>query len=73
MMRHRTRSLTWRGEAFHFQPLPADEVRDAGQWAVICRGEFIGTMQCSSEVTTRDFDVRCIRWLRELLDTSSSR
>jgi hypothetical protein len=72
-MRQRTRSLTWRGEAFHFQPLQSGQAGDTAQWAVICRGEFIGTMPCTTEVTTKDFDIRCIRWLRELLDTSSSR
>lgn len=72
-MRHRTRSLTWRGEAFHFQPLQTDPAGNTGQWAVLCRGEFIGTMPCSSEVTTKDFDLRCLRWLGELLDTSGSR
>jgi hypothetical protein len=30
-------------------------------------GEFIGTMPCSPEVTTKDFDVRGLHWLAELL------
>jgi hypothetical protein len=36
-------------------------------WAVSRRGEFIGTMSCSEEITTRDFDVRCSGWLGDLL------
>jgi hypothetical protein len=29
-------------------------------------GEFIGTMPCSPEVTTQDFDVRWLHWLADL-------
>jgi hypothetical protein len=67
-MRYRTRSITWHGEAFQFQPLPAARGDDPEQWAVRRHGEFIGTMPCSSQVTTRDFDLRCHRWLGELLE-----
>jgi hypothetical protein len=67
-MRYRTRSITWHGEAFQFQQLPPEPASDPDQWAVRHHGEFIGTMPCSSQVTTKDFDLRCERWLRELLD-----
>jgi hypothetical protein len=67
-MRYRTRSITWHGEAFQFQQLPPEPAGDPDQWAVRHHGEFIGTMPCSSQVTTKDFDLRCERWLRELLD-----
>jgi hypothetical protein len=66
-MRFRSRSITWHGEAFQFQQLPPDRPSEPVQWAVRRQGEFIGTMPCSSQVTTRDFDLRCARWLRELL------
>lgn len=72
-MRHRTHSTTWQGQAFHFERLESKGgTGDPPQWAV-SRGrefigrEFIGMMVCSLEVTTKDFDVRCLRWLTELL------
>jgi hypothetical protein len=67
-MRYHTRSLTWQGEAFRFERLQARvKPSDSPQWAVSRRGEFIGTMPCEPEVTTEEFDVRCLGWLRELL------
>ena len=66
-MRHHMRSLTWQGEAFRFERLQAAEDSDCPQWAVSRRGEFIGTMPCGTEVTTKEFDLRCLGWLRELL------
>jgi hypothetical protein len=67
-MRHQQRSITWRGQSFHFERLDSAPSK-IGQplWAAYRRGEFIGTMPCSAEVTTRDFDVQGSRWLRELL------
>ena len=70
-MRARSRSLIWRGQTFRFQylaaaPLPKNE---SALWAVSRAGEFIGTMPCSPEVTTKDFDVRGLHWLAELLGT----
>jgi hypothetical protein len=41
-------------------------------WAVSRSGEFIGTMACPPEVTTKDFDVRGLRWLGELLGEGTS-
>jgi hypothetical protein len=72
-MRHHQRSITWQGQAFQFQQLRSDASKndspqnDSPLWAVYRRGEFIGTMLCSAEVTTKDFDVRSLRWLGELL------
>ena len=68
-MHARSRSLTWRGQTFRFQYL-ASAVVPAGEtalWAVSRSGEFIGTMPCPPEVTTKDFDVRGLHWLGELL------
>ena len=68
-MRHRTHSVTWRGQTFRFEYLPSNgRAGDLPQWAVSRKREFIGMMPCSVEVTTRDFDVRCLRWLTELLN-----
>jgi len=75
-MRHLQRSVTWQGQAFQFQRLQSDPSKNASPlndsplWAVYRRGEFIGTMRCSGEVTTKDFDVRSLRWLGELLGGS---
>jgi hypothetical protein len=72
-MRHHQRSITWQGQAFQFRRLQSESSRsdsplnDSPLWAVYRRGEFIGTMRCSVEVTTKDFDVRSLRWLGELL------
>jgi len=67
-MQTRSRSLTWRGQAFHFAYLPESDRRDeTALWAVSRGGEFIGMMPCSPEVTTQDFDRRGFRWLSELL------
>ena len=69
-MRHHTRSLTWHGQAFHFERLPPKvATSDTPLWAVSRSGEFIGIMPCSPEVTTKDFDVQGYRWLGELLES----
>jgi hypothetical protein len=36
-------------------------------WAVSSGLEFIGTMSCRLDLTTGEFEVRCLRWLTELL------
>ena len=67
-MRYRTRSILWHGETFRFQYLkPGEAKSDEPLWAVSRRGEFIGMMTCPPEVTTRDFDLRSVRWLWDLL------
>jgi len=67
-MHHYQRSITWQGQAFQFQRLESEGPdNDSPLWAVYRRGEFIGTMLCAGEVTTKDFDVRSLRWLGELL------
>jgi hypothetical protein len=70
-MRQRSRSIIWQGQAFHFQCLQREpSSRETPVWAVSRSGEFIGTMACAAEVTTKDFDVRGLRWLGELLGDS---
>ncbi len=68
-MRYKTRSVAWHGQEFHFEQLQS-ATRSANQtveWAVWRRGEFIGTMPSATEESTKDFDLRCVRWLGELL------
>ncbi|MGH7516889.1 MAG: hypothetical protein ACREOC_05400 [Gemmatimonadales bacterium] len=36
-------------------------------WAVSRHGEFIGTMPSAPEETTKEFELRSIRWLADLL------
>jgi hypothetical protein len=65
-MHQHTRSVSWDGQTFHFeslQPSPSEN----HHWAVSRQGEFIGTMPCEVEVPTKEFEVRCLRWLGELL------
>jgi hypothetical protein len=68
-MRHKTLSIAWQGQDFHFERLESEawSTRQTAEWAVWRRGEFIGTMPCITEVTTREFELRCTRWLGELL------
>jgi hypothetical protein len=70
-MRYRRRSVSYAGQPFSFERI---ERWEAGGkrvvWAVSRSGEFIGTMTSAEEITTRDFDVRCTRWLAELLGES---
>jgi hypothetical protein len=71
-MRHHTLSITWHGQAFHFELLNSRaSSKETPLWAVSHKGEFIGTMPCSPEVTTKDFEVRGLRWLGELLGSSA--
>jgi hypothetical protein len=57
---------TWRGHQFRFERLhdPPDR---SPVWAVSRHGEFIGTMPYRPDETTKEFDVRCVRWLADLL------
>jgi hypothetical protein len=73
------RTITWNGRAYRFEPMPAEQVLDNTQpdtgktreWAVSLQREFIGAMTCPADVTTEEFEVRCERWLEELLSRRS--
>jgi hypothetical protein len=69
-MKSRTRSVPWSGEYFRFERLRAGDSGPGSVWAVSREREFIGTMTCDREVTTKEFDVRCQRWLTDLLGDS---
>lgn len=47
--------------------MQATEAGEVVTWAVSHGGEFIGTMPCSPEVTTKEFEARSLCWLGELL------
>lgn len=67
-MRYRRRSVSYAGQPFNFERIEAGESgKNRLIWAVSRRGEFIGTLTSPQEITTKDFDLRCIRWLAELL------
>jgi len=61
-------TLTWHGSAYCFARLrgPGASLGTA-EWAVARAGEFIGTMPCAEDITTGEFEVRCVRWLGDLL------
>ena len=69
----RSLSVTWQGQAFRFdllQPMPSSS--KVSLWAVTREREFIGTMECNSDVTTEDFEALSLQWLRELLAAAGS-
>lgn len=67
-MRWNVRTLTWQGSAYCFARIPGVAAEGGpGEWAVARAGEFIGTMPCAVNITTGEFEVRCVRWLSELL------
>jgi hypothetical protein len=67
-MRARCRSVTWRGQSFRFQWVPPRRDAPDPLWAVSREREFIGMMPCSTEISTKEFDVRAFSWLHELLE-----
>jgi hypothetical protein len=74
-VRYFMRTITWNGRAYRFEAMPAvpepangaDQAVSTTEWAVSSHREFIGAMTCPAHVTTGEFDVRCERWLEELL------
>jgi hypothetical protein len=67
-MRYRRRSVNYDGEPFSFERVDRlGKERRRVTWAVSHRGEFIGTMASPEEITTKDFDLRCAHWLKDLL------
>jgi len=59
-------SATWRGHQFSFERLH-DQPDRSPVWAVWRHGEFIGTMPYTPDETTKEFEVRCVRYLADLL------
>jgi hypothetical protein len=71
-MPHVTRFVPWSGQSFRFERFPAWESGLESIWAVSRASEFIGTMSCHEEITTSEFEVRCERWLTDLLGARTS-
>lgn len=65
------RFVEWQGERYNAQPLkslsPVTSLSPL--WAVSRGGEFIGTMPTRSEETTKEFEIRCLAWLRDLYES----
>jgi hypothetical protein len=71
-MHEHTKSISWRGDSFLFQRLVSDRPDiDTALWAVFRHREFIGTMFCPTDVTTREFEVRGRSWVQDLLIEST--
>ena len=75
-VRYHMRTITWNGRAYRFEAMPADPrpadiavTSRTTEWAVSSQREFIGAMACPADVTTAEFDLRCERWLVELIAT----
>jgi hypothetical protein len=68
-MRDGPRTIRWRDREFRFETFRGrDDWSDQSpMWAVSWRGEFIGTMPSSPKETTKEFELRCIHWLAELI------
>jgi hypothetical protein len=74
-MRAGPRTVRWRNQEFHFETFEGRDTRGrhAPTWAVWWRGEFIGTMPTQSAETTKEFELRSIRWLADLLPSTGAR
>jgi hypothetical protein len=70
-MRSARHFVEWYGERYTVEPLKSmSRVTELPPvWAVLRRGEFIGTLPYRAEETTKEFEIRCIGWLRDLLGT----
>jgi hypothetical protein len=66
-MHHSTLSIPWSGQSFRFERFHGWESGPDSIWAVSRAREFIGTMSCDEEITTREFEDCCQRWLKDLL------
>jgi hypothetical protein len=68
-MRDGPRTIRWQDHEFHFESFKArDALGDQStMWAVWWHSEFIGTMPKASEETTKEFELRCIGWLADLI------
>jgi hypothetical protein len=63
------RYVQWHGVRYTAEPLKtlARVSSLPPLWAISRRGEFIGTLPMRPDETTKEFDVRCIAWLQDLL------
>jgi hypothetical protein len=63
--------VEWHGERYTVEPLKSlSRVTISSPiWAVFHHGEFIGTLPYRLNETTKELEVRCIGWLRDLLES----
>ena len=68
-MRQARHFVEWHGQLFLAEPLRTLTRFSSlpPVWAVSRGREFIGTMPVVDEETTKEFEVRCSRWIEELL------
>jgi hypothetical protein len=68
LMRSGRHFVEWQGEHYTAEPLKSmyRVTSLPPVWAVSHGGEFIGTLPCHSQETTKEFEIRCIAWLRDL-------
>ena len=68
-MRGGPRTVRWRDHQFSFEALRGKDAWNdqSPLWAVSRHGEFIGTMPRAPEETTKEFELRSIRWLADLI------
>ncbi|HET8622589.1 MAG TPA: hypothetical protein VFM14_03430 [Gemmatimonadales bacterium] len=63
------RTVRWRNHTFHFETFQGRDLAGSHGpiWGVWWRSEFIGTMPAHADETTKEFEVRSVRWLADLL------
>jgi len=71
-MRAARHIVEWHGERYTVTPLKSNSPVQylPPVWAVSRRGEFIGTLPYRPNETTKEFEIRCADWLRDLLGAS---
>ena len=63
-----SRFVEWQGRRYTAEPLdsPYRVTTLPPVWALSRGGEFIGTMPCRPRESTKEFQIRCLAWLRDL-------
>ena len=69
-MRSTRHCVEWHGERYTVEPLKSSSTVTSlpPVWAVLRGREFIGTLPCRPEENIKEFEVRCIAWLRDLYE-----
>jgi hypothetical protein len=70
-MRSAHHCVEWHGERYTVEPLKRmyRVTSLPPVWAVFRGSEFTGTLPCRQEETTKEFEIRCIAWLRDLYES----
>jgi hypothetical protein len=70
-MRFARHVVEWHGECYAVEPLHSlPRVNTPSPiWAVFRHSEFIGTLPYTLNETTKELEVRCVGWLRDLLES----